>query len=62
MWNARSGKCEVVGSKDNLKKSKEILEKWVKVRKVIQYVQYAWDSDSVFGDNTYGTLRKSKER
>ena len=29
-----------------------MLGKYGKVRKVIQYVQYAHDSDSVFGDET----------
>ena len=39
-----------------------MLGKWGKVRKVIQYVQYAWDSYSVFGEETYENLRKSKEK
>ena len=32
------------------------------VRKVIQYVHYARDSESVFGEETYGNFRKSKEK
>ena len=39
-----------------------MLGKLGKVGKVIQYVQYARDSDSVFGEETYGNLRKSKEK
>ena len=39
-----------------------MLGKKGKVSKVIQYVQYSQDSDSVFGEETYGNLRKSKEK
>ena len=39
-----------------------MLGKKGKVSKVIQYLQYAQDSDRVFGEETYGNLRKSKEK
>ena len=39
-----------------------MFEKYGKVRKVIQYGQYAQDSDSVFGEETHGKVRKSKEK